>query len=94
MNLFVSNLDGQITEETLKVAFENCGEVKSIKIIKDHVSGNSRGFGFVAMVTEDGGEKAIKEIDGTSMNGRFVSVRIARPRATAKSTLIQRLKGY
>jgi RNA recognition motif-containing protein len=88
MNLYVSNLGEQITDESLGAVFATYGVVSSSKIIKDHVSGHSRGFGFIDMPNDDEAQKAIGKIDGTVVNGRNVSVKEARPRPELKGRFI------
>ena len=58
MKLFVANISRECTEDELNEAFSACGEVKSLKIIKDRDTGQSRGFGFVEMGDREAGEKS------------------------------------
>lgn len=92
MNLYVSNLGDKITDESLRAVFATYGEVSSSKIIKEHTSGFSRGFGFIDMPNEEEAQIAIAKINGTVVNGRNVSVKEARPRTAPKGTFIERLK--
>ena len=80
MNIYVGNLARQTTEEDLQKAFEACGAVRSVNIIKDRFSGESRGFGFVEMPASQEAQKAIDEVNGTDLMGRTISVNQARPR--------------
>jgi RNA recognition motif-containing protein len=73
--LFVGNLPWKITEEELKDHFATCGEVYSVKIIKDRETGKSRGFGFVEMTNS---EKAIEELNDKIIDGRPLIVNVAR----------------
>ena len=82
MNLFVSNLGDQITDESLRAIFATHGEVSSYKIIKDSFSGYSRGF--VLMPNEAEARLAMKKIDGTVVNGRNLSVREAGLEASSR----------
>lgn len=80
MNIYVSNLGDQITDESLRAIFATHGEVSSYKIVKDRFSGYSRGFGFVEMPNETEAQNAIQKINGTVVDGRNVSATKARPR--------------
>lgn len=80
MNIYVGNLDREVTETELKEAFEAFGEVSSCKIITDRFTGASRGFGFVEMSGEEEAKKAMAEMDGQDMKGRNIKVNEARPR--------------
>lgn len=93
MNLYVSNLGYKITDESLRAIFATHGEVRSSKIIKDHATGSSRGFGFVEMTDDDAAGNAIKKIDGTVINGRNISVQQAKPRPP-KISILDRLKNW
>jgi len=75
--LYVSNLPFQITEDDLKSHFLRYGEVISTVIVKDRDTGRSRGFGFVEM---ENGEKAIAEGNGSTLDGRTLTVSQARER--------------
>lgn len=94
MNLYVSNLGNQITDESLRAIFATHGEVSSSKIIKDHATGFSRGFGFVDMPNDSEAQTAMEKINDTVVDGRNVSVKEARPRPTQQGTFIDRLKNW
>ena len=80
MNIYVGNLSYKATEDDLKAAFSRFGEVTSASIIRDKVSGQPKGFGFVEMAVKADAEKAIKELDGVPLKGREIKVNEARPR--------------
>ncbi len=80
MNIFVSNLSFDTTDEDLKDFFEEFGKVDSSKIVFDRETRRSRGFGFVEMPDEDEARKAIKSLDGGSVDGRPLKVSEAKPR--------------
>jgi len=84
MNMYVSNLGFQVTNEELKSMFSKYGEVTSVKVIADRETGKSRGFAFVEMADE-AAEKAMKELDGTHTDGRAISVSKARPKPDSGS---------
>ena len=77
--IYVGNLSYQTTENDLTSLFEQAGQVESVSIITDRDTGRSKGFGFVEMSNEDG-EKAIAQFNGTEINGRALTVNEARPR--------------
>jgi len=77
--IYVGNLSYNLTEQTLREAFEACGSVESVKIITDQQSGRSKGFGFIEM-DDDSGAKAISEMNGKEVDGRALNVSEARPK--------------
>lgn len=77
--LFVAGLSYSLTDSKLEEYFSKVGHVLSAKIITDRYSGQSKGFGFVEMETEEEAKKAIKELDGTDFEGRKIIVKEARP---------------
>jgi RNA recognition motif-containing protein len=80
MNIYVSNISYTATDEALQEAFAAHGVVESARVIRDRVSGRSRGFGFVEMPNEEEGRKAIEALAGVELMGRAISVREARPK--------------
>lgn len=80
MNIYVGNLSYGVTEEQLKALFEEFGPVSSANLIKDKYSGESKGFGFVEMDKQVEAEEAIKQLNGRSIDGRNLTVNLARPR--------------
>ena len=80
MNIYVGNLSYDVTEETLRQAFEAFGQVSSARIIKDKYSGQPRGFGFVEMPKQAQAQAAIKSLNGKELLGKQMSVNEARPR--------------
>jgi len=80
MNIFVGNLSQDTTEEDLKKAFEAFGQVKSVTIIKDMFSRESKGFGFVEIQSKAEAQAAINGLNGTLLKGRALNVNEARPR--------------
>ncbi len=82
MNIFVGNLNYRIREEELSEAFENYGTVNSVKIIKDKLTGRSKGFAFVEMDDREDGLKAIESLNGAELGQRSMVVNEAKPRPT------------
>lgn len=80
MNIYVGNLSYNATEDELRQAFENFGQVESVKIITDKYSGRSKGFGFIEMPYEDEAKAAIADQNGKEFIGRTLKVNEARPR--------------
>lgn len=80
MNIYVSNLGFSVQDEDLREYFAEYGEVSSAKVITDKFTNRSRGFGFVEMADEEAAQKAIKELNGAVVEGRSISVTVARPR--------------
>ena len=72
MNIYVSNLALTIADHELKKQFVTYGEVTSVNIITDKFTHRSRGFAFVVMPDQKAGEKAIRELNGVTLNGRTV----------------------
>ena len=79
-NLYVGNLSYKITDDDLKTNFAVAGEVVSASVIKDKFSGQSRGFGFVEMKTEEGAAEAIKKFNGGTLDGKSITVNEAQPK--------------
>ena len=80
MNIYVGNLSRQAGETELRTLFSEFGEVKSIKIIKDNISGESRGFGFVEMHDENQALQAIRALDAKEFENRRLKVNEAKPK--------------
>ena len=79
--MYVSNLGFHVTDEDLNALFAAFGEVTSAKVVTDRVTGKSRGFGFVEMPQSAAAEEAIQKLSGKEVEGRAISVSIAKPRA-------------
>ena len=77
MRLYVGNLSYTTTEDTLREAFSNYGDVVSVMIMKDKFTEQSKGFGFVEMATETMGERAIGGMNGKSIDDRRIRVSVA-----------------
>lgn len=79
--LYVGNLPYSVTEQSLQETFAQCGTVESANVITDRDTGQSKGFGFVEMSSDSEAQKAIQELDGSSIEGRAIKVNEARPKA-------------
>ncbi|MFW6140680.1 MAG: RNA recognition motif domain-containing protein [Acidobacteriota bacterium] len=80
MNIYVGNLPLTVNEDDLREAFEEFGQVSSVKIITDKHTGDSRGFGFVEMPNHSEANSAISALNGKDLKGRSIKVNKARPR--------------
>ena len=78
MNMYVSNLSFHTDDEILRTLFSQFGNVTSAKVIKDRITGQSRGFGFVEMANVTEGEAAIKSLNNKEIEGRALSVSVAK----------------
>lgn len=78
--IFVGGLPYAVTENELRDLFVAHGEVESANIVTDKFTGQSRGFGFVEMASDDEASAAIEALDGSEMGGRKLTVNRARPR--------------
>jgi RNA recognition motif-containing protein len=79
-NLFIGSLAYATTDDSLRAFFEQIGQVASARVITDRESGRSKGFGFVEFENEDDNQKAIEQLDGKELDGRTISVGLARPK--------------
>jgi RNA recognition motif-containing protein len=80
MNIYVGNLSYEATEEDIRQAFQAHGEVSTVSIIMDKISGRSRGFGFVEMPDKAQAEAAIRTLNLQEVRGRAITVNEARPK--------------
>ena len=80
MNIYVGNLAPDVTDDELRQAFEEHGEVSSATVLKDRYTGDSRGFGFVEMQSKSEAIEAIKQVDGKEIKGKRLIVNEARPK--------------
>ena len=80
MNIYVGNLSWQMTDEDLRTLFEQYGSVTSAKIVKDKVSGRSKGFGFVEMPEDAEAQNALSSLYESEVMGRKIIVNEAQPK--------------
>jgi cold-inducible RNA-binding protein len=78
--LFVGNLSFNTTENDLQDAFAAFGTVTEANLMTDRATGRARGFGFVTMGTAEEAQKAIEGLNGKSIDGRALTVNVAKPR--------------
>ncbi|WP_197536191.1 RNA recognition motif domain-containing protein [Candidatus Babela massiliensis] len=80
VNIYVANIAHTVTEEMLRTAFEEFGNVKSVRIIKDRLSGEPRGFAFVEMPDTQEAQAAISNMNERKIEGKQLRVNEARER--------------
>jgi len=78
--LFVGNLAFDVTENDLQDLFAQHGSVVEVNLVLDRATGRSRGFAFVTMATDEAAQAAIQALNGFSLQGRALTVNVARPR--------------
>ena len=79
--LYVGNLSFSTEERTLEDLFNQAGPVTSVRVMRDKATGQSRGFAFVEMESEDGARAAIEKFNTAEVEGRRLAVNEARPMA-------------
>jgi len=80
MNIYIGNLERDVTETELRELFETFGQVASVNILKDRHSGQPRGFGFVEMPNKDEGQAAIESLKGKMLRERTMDIAESQPR--------------
>ena len=80
MNIYVGNIAREVTEEELRAAFTEFGEVSTATILKDKYTNEPRGFGFVEMPSKSEAIEAMKQMDGKEIKGKRLIVNEARQR--------------
>ena len=78
--LYVGNLSYNTTENDLQDTFAAHGTVLQANLMTDRVTGRARGFGFVTMSTPEEAQNAVGALNGVSLDGRAITVNIAKPR--------------
>ena len=79
MRIYVGNLSFNTEEPQLEQLFSNHGPVESVRLIRDHATGRSRGFAFVEMTSDDQGRAACQALDQQEFDGRRLTVNEAKP---------------
>ena len=80
MKLYVGNLAFETSGDSLRQHFEQAGTVETATVVEDRETGRSRGFGFVEMSSSEEGHAAIQQFNGNDLNGRNLTVNVAKPR--------------
>src|SRR5438552_14457080 len=79
-NIYVGNLPWSTTTDDLYAMFQQYGAVTRAQVVTDRETGRSRGFGFVEMPNEPEAQAAIAALNNLDMNGRPLTVNVAKPR--------------
>eukprot|EP00828_Plagiopyla_frontata_P042608 TRINITY_DN6400_c0_g1_i2.p1 TRINITY_DN6400_c0_g1~~TRINITY_DN6400_c0_g1_i2.p1 ORF type:complete len:131 (+),score=16.96 TRINITY_DN6400_c0_g1_i2:134-526(+) len=74
MNIYIGNLSQDTQNGDLSQLFEQYGKVDAVRIIKDHATGKSRGFGFLEMPNDDEAIEAMEHLDGSVFQGNNIRV--------------------
>lgn len=77
--LYVGNLNYDTTESSIATLFGAVGEVRSVRLITDQMTGRSKGFAFVEMADESAAQQAIQQLNGREVDGRSIKVAEAHP---------------
>ncbi|MEE8288222.1 MAG: RNA-binding protein [Nitrosomonadaceae bacterium] len=83
--LYVGNLPYSVNQQSLQDTFSQCGTVELVTLITDRDTGQSKGFAFVEMSSNSEAQKAIQELNGSSLDGRAIKVNEAKPKAPRDS---------
>lgn len=92
--IFVGNLPYSVTDASLRSNFGEFGKVSSAKVMMDRETGKSKGFGFVEMASAEQAQAAIEGLNGMSVDGRTISVSLARPREDRATPGADGAQGY
>ncbi len=79
-NIFVGNLDINVTERQLRTLFAGYGTVATVTVVEDRDTGEPRGFAFIEMAQSGEARAAISALNGTLLNGRTMTINEARPK--------------
>ncbi len=91
--LYVGNLSWGISDDSLRAAFAEFGEVTSAQVAMDRMTGRSRGFAFVEFATDEAAAAAVAALDGRELDGRELRVNIAMPKTEGGSSAPRRSFG-
>ena len=90
MNIFVAKLNASTTSQDLQKLFAHYGFVTSVKVIMDHFTGKSKGYGFVEMPNAEEAEEALKELDSTLFQQAVITVKDSQPTRVSTTQLSNR----
>ena len=93
-NIFIANLDWEITSDDLTATFSSFGVVTYAHVVFDKLTKKSKGFGYVEMETTDGAIAAIEALNGMDINGRKLDVKIASPKGNRPEKKVYEKKPF
>ncbi|RDI04508.1 RNA recognition motif domain-containing protein [Flavobacterium sp. AG291] len=82
MNIYVGNFGYEASEDQVRNIFSTYGEVTTVKLISDPLTGRLKGFGFIEMPNNSEAEKAINELNNSRLDDQVITVNEARPKTT------------
>ncbi|XP_034217100.1 organelle RRM domain-containing protein 6, chloroplastic-like isoform X2 [Prunus dulcis] len=91
---FSYGLSFRTTEESLRNAFQNFGQLVEVNLVMDRIANRPRGFAFLRYATEEESQKAIKGMHGKFLDGRVIFVEVAKPRSELRQTPKQNPRQY
>ncbi|ONK71031.1 uncharacterized protein A4U43_C04F4000 [Asparagus officinalis] len=92
--LYVSGLSFRTTEESLRNAFQNFGQLVEVNLVMDRIANRPRGFAFLRYATAEESQSAIEGMHGKFLDGRVIFVEVAKPRSELRSSARQTPKHY
>ncbi len=93
-NIFVGNLAADVSERTLRTAFEAFGQVLSVKIVDDRDTGAPRGIAFIEMSSDAEAKAAIAGLNCTTIGGKIIKVNEARPKDADSSSIHSQMRRH
>ncbi|XP_059647186.1 organelle RRM domain-containing protein 6, chloroplastic [Cornus florida] len=92
--LYVSGLSFRTTEESLRNAFQNFGQLIEVNLVMDRIANRPRGFAFLRYASEEESKKAIEGMHGKFLDGRVIFVEVAKPRSELRQGYKQNTRQY
>jgi RNA recognition motif-containing protein len=80
IRIYVGNLSKSTTQDEINTLFTQAGTVTSVDLVKDKGTGQSKGFAFVSMPSQEEADKAISMFNAYTLAGNEIKVNVAKPR--------------
>ncbi|XP_042961820.1 organelle RRM domain-containing protein 6, chloroplastic-like isoform X2 [Carya illinoinensis] len=94
LDYFTDCLSFRTTEESLRKAFENFGQLVEVNLVMDKIANRPRGFAFIRYVTEEESQKAIEGMHGKFLDGRVIFVEVAKSQSELRQSFKQNRRQY